>query len=214
MKNIKAVIFDLDGTLVHTMPEHRNIIINKTLNNLNKPDAKQEHIERLWFGIDRMKTVEECFDIHPVVFWKEYRKHDTPEIRMNYTKPYNDVNVIQELKNKGIKIGIVTGATPAITETQLSMIGRNLFDSVIIANSMGNCRHKPHPEGLHQCLKELNIEKHEAVFIGNSDEDILAAKNAGMHSIFIDRKEYPINETPDTIINSLNELKNLLEKTS
>jgi FMN phosphatase YigB (HAD superfamily) len=59
-------------------------------------------------------------------------------------------------------------------------------------------------------MELLDVNKEEAIYIGNSDEDIYAAKNAGVHDVLIMRGEYDFSSVgPSTKINSLYELEPL-----
>lgn len=202
----RAFIFDLDGTLVHTLPEYRYLIVGKTLSSFGKT-ASKKHIDKFWFKTGRDSIIREKFVIDPDMFWKEYEKHDTPELRKLFVRLYKDIEFIKELKQKGCKIGIVTGAPKFIIDMYMELIGRENFDAVIRAQLDGGIRPKPHPQGLKKCLSVLGAKEDEAVFIGNAEEDILAAQNIGVFDVLLDRGEHEVKGiNPSLTIKSIYEL--------
>src|SRR3989338_4086879 len=105
----ESVIFDLDGTLVHSLPEHRYTLVGKVLREFGVKGT-DEDIDRFWFEGCRDKIVTDSFGVPLENFWHVYKKYDTIGLREKLTKPYTDVDFIQEIKKAGLKVGIVTGA--------------------------------------------------------------------------------------------------------
>lgn len=201
----KAIIFDLDGTLVHTRPEYRYLVLGRVMKEL-KVNASKEDIDKLWFGTNRNKIVKERFDVEAGLFWEEYRKKDTEDLRKNFIEKYEDVGFLKKLKKEGYKIGVVTGAPEHIVKLEMELLKVN-FDAVVIANPENGVRPKPDPHGLKKCLELLEVDSGKAVFVGNAEEDILAAKEAGVLDVFIDRKEHDLEVEASIKIESLPDLK-------
>lgn len=207
----EAVIFDLDGTLVHTKPEYRYKVVGQTLKEL-QAQYTQHHIDRFWFEARRDEIIREQFGIDPDIFWPIFRKYDSTELRQQFTKTYEDVGFIKELKKSGYKTAIVTGAPDHITELEVDMLGKENFDHVLMATEKYGIRRKPDPHGLQNCLKILGIAPDRAIYIGNADEDVHAAKNANMLDVLVLRGEHEFSDIrPSLSINSLYDLKGLLE---
>ena len=82
---------------------------------------------------------------------------------------YDDVDFIQDLRKKGYKTGIVTGAPIHIASLEINMLGKHNFDAIVIADNVNWIKPKPHPHGLHECLTLLKSKEEEAVYIGNAD---------------------------------------------
>jgi len=210
----KAVIFDLDGTLVHTAPEYRYKVVGDTLKEMGVDSYLKEYVDRLWFESDREKIVREYFGQDPVLFWKIYTKNEKAEVRKKYIKLYNDIDFLTYIRAKGRKTGVVTGSPENIVDLEIEKIGKEKFNSVIVARGFGGLKAKPDPEGLEKCLESLCISKHEAVFVGNAAEDTLAARSAGIMDVFLERGEYEFDLKklkPSIVINSLYNLKILLD---
>jgi phosphoglycolate phosphatase-like HAD superfamily hydrolase len=106
---------------------------------------------------------------------------------------------------------VVTGAPLHIAEMEIDIVGKQNFGVGVVANFMNNIKPKPHPHGIEECMSLLGVEKGETLFIGNGEEDVLAAKAAGVKDIIVDRKEHELIETePSHVIQNLTELKNLI----
>lgn len=203
----KAVIFDLDGTLVHTMPEYRYQIVGKTLRDLGVTSSNN-YIDKFWFEARRDEVIKEQFGLDLELFWKTYRRHDTTELRKQFTKLYDDVDFIQELRQNDYKTGIVTGAPIHIASLEIGMLGEENFDAIVTAHISNRIKPKPHPHGLEECLNLLGIQRNEAVYVGNADEDIITAKNAQVFDVLIVRGEHEFPEiNPSLTIHSLYDLR-------
>jgi len=208
----KAIIFDLDGTLVHTLSEYRYTLVSKVLKEFGLQATKRD-IDTFWFEGARDAIIEKRFGLTPKEFWNMFRIHDDSKLRAQYTKPYADVKAISELKTKGFLIGIVTGAPTHIAELEINLIGKEYFDCIICAHEDNGFKIKPDPHGIIECMKKLGVNNKEAVYVGNAEEDIEAARNAKVLDILIDRDEHAITQIKPTFeIKSLNELYSIINK--
>jgi len=206
----EAAIFDLDGTLVHSLPEYRYTVVGAVLKELGV-NSHEEDIDRFWFEAGRDDIVTDNFGLSLDDFWSTYRKHDTTELRKRLTRVYDDVDFIQELKKSGYKTGIVTGAPLHIAKLEIGMLGREHYDAIVVAHRSNGFTPKPNPQGLEECLNLLDVTKDKAIYVGNADEDILTARNAQVFDVLIDRKEHEFPEiNPSLVISSLYELRSFL----
>src|SRR5208283_3794602 len=198
---IKAVLFDLDGSLVTTDYEHREFVVGCTLKDLGTK-ASPELIDKFWFEEERDKTIRESFHVDPELFWNIFHIYDTSEFRNQFTRPYSDVKFIRELRRKGYKTGIVTDGPNYIASFEIEMIGRELFDAVV--DNSAQVKPKPSAEGLEKCLGMLEVKNNEAIYVGNSRGDMEAARNAHVIGVLINRGEYSFpNAKPSFQIYSL-----------
>ena len=206
----EAVLFDVDGTLAYTLIEYRYDVVGRTLDECGGK-ASLGDIDSFWFEGGRDEIIKKRFELVPEVFWSAFRKYDFLKLRREATRVYDDVNFIDELREKGFKIGAVTGAPSNISSINLDLIGVHRFDMVVNAYSENGVRAKPDPHGLELCLGGLGVGSGEAVYVGNGSEDIGAARNAGVLDVLIDRGEYDFSDPDPTIrITSLYELRELL----
>lgn len=208
----KAVVFDLDGTLISTSHEHRRLAVGWTLKDLGV-EASPKMIDKFWFEHGRDDTIRETFHIDPKLFWDIFHTYDTVEFRSQFTKPYDDLGFISELKRNGYKTGIVTTAPDYIASFEIGMIGKKLFDAVV--GNLAHTKPKPHPYGLEKCLEMLGVKSDEAIYVGNGEEDVETARNAHVLDVMIDRGEYQFpGIKPSLLIHSLYELRPILNLVS
>ncbi len=207
---IKAVLFDLDGTLVCTKPAYRYSTTGKVLSRFGLTKSERE-IDRFWFKPGRDKLLE-GWGMEPERFWKAFWEHDTIHSRKKETHAFYDCRVLEDLKGMGMKLGLVTGSPLPLAQMELEMVGIE-FDAVVIARPRDGITPKPHPHGILECLGMLGIRAREAVFVGNSEEDIHAAKEAKVLDILVERGEHEFRgQEPSERIKSLKDLLNLINR--
>lgn len=211
----KGFLFDLDGTLVDTNSAHRTEIVNSIFSQLGiRRKMSATDIERLRYCNARNDLLRGKYGVEPERFWPLFNMMDTPEFRLQHTTAYEDVSVLYSLKEHGHKTGIVTAAVPATAQKQIDLFTRNGSSCVDMLVSVGYGQQlpaKPNPAGINACLNQLNVEPKNACYVGNAPEDIMAAQNAGVCSVFIQRNNYHHSEIgavlkPDFTIHSLREL--------
>ncbi len=212
-KMAKAIVFDLDGTLVHTEPDYRYLVVGETLKELGAQASKRD-IDRFWFEGDRDRIIQERFGFEVADFWEVFRKHDLPSKRAKFTKPYEDTTImLPRLKGRGYKLGIVTGAPKEIAMMEVGLLESGLIDTVVMANPLMGVKLKPDPEGLHKCLRMLGVQNTGTPYVGNGSEDVGAAKAAGMVDVLLKRGD---NNTtglePSRVITSLHDLWPILDE--
>ena len=124
------------------------------------------------------------------------------------------VEVLRKLQAK-YKLGIVSNfAIPECVAKLLETHGLDKFFDVVVVSGAVNKR-KPSPEIFQQALEKLGVDASETVFVGDTvDADIKGAKDTGMKTIFIERREQKEAEQicPDQTIKSLSELATALER--
>lgn len=206
--DLKAAIFDLDGTLVYTVPEYRQMVVTGVLTELGITEYPQGFIERFWFYGNRTQRIREELGIEPEPFFRLWENHDTKKGRETYTRKFDDVDYLQELKESGYRLGVVTGGSPHVKDVNVDLLGSQLFDAVVCANpfALPLFRSKPDPAGLLYCMELMGVSPAEALYVGNGDEDVLAAQNAGVLDVLILRGEH---EPPD--VQATHRMRNLYE---
>jgi len=199
MNNITTILFDLDGTLLDTTPDFLAVINSLRL------DKKLPSLERKEFehsvakGTDAMlfaglALTPEDYD------YAKYRQAFLTEYRNNisrFTIPFPGIlNLLSYIELKGFRWGIVTNKIQALTIpllTQVKLISR--ASCVVSGDSVAN--HKPHPEPLLYACKALNCAPLHCMYIGDTNNDILAGKAANMKTAAALYGFIPGYENPD-----------------
>lgn len=134
---------------------------------------------------------------------------------MNYVRiDDNTTQMLKELYGK-YRLGIVSNfAIPECVEDLLEREQLGQFFEVIIISGAVNKR-KPDPEIFNLALQKMQLDPVDVAFVGDTvDADVKGAKDAGMKSVYIDRRPQKELEeyNPDYIIKSLSELPFILQK--
>lgn len=191
---IRAVVFDLDNTLVDFMAMKRqaiNAAIDSMIDaGLNMSVEKvKSHIDEIYLeqGIEYQVFDELLIKVLGKVDFKvlsagivAYRR-----AREAALKPYPHVSAtIMELVKRGIKLAILSDAPTREAWLRLCYINfHHLFDAVVTFDDTG--KRKPEPEPFLLALSKLGVEPHEAIMIGDwADRDMVGARQVGMITAF------------------------------
>jgi len=208
----KSFIFDLDGTLIHTTPEYRYMVVGNTLETFNIKSTKK-NIDDFWFlsEKDRIRIIKDIWKLNPKEqFWPSFRRYDTLDLRKQHTSIYDDVGILVLLNENRLRTGIVTSAPTHIIKLELSLLDHE-FGSVVRAKLADGVKQKPDPDGLIKCMDALGINSSNALYIGNSKEDMEMARNAQVYGVFVERGEYDFGKIEaDLTITSLEALRELI----
>ncbi len=208
LKKYKHISFDLDGTLVHTIPEYRHRLIPEVVEKLGGTIREKHFVDKFWFEADRDATVLRDFGVDPADFWKLFREIDTPDERSRHTNAYHDSErALRKLKESGKIISIITGAPHWIAEMEIGKLNGAPHDFYISIDS-SEYEVKPDPGSLLHVLEKLGVAPEETLYIGNSNEDAFFAKNAGTDFLYMERNEHPFDLKDISIgaVQSLDEL--------
>ena len=181
MKN--TVLFDLDGTLVNSLEDLKDAT-NYTMNKLGLEQRSLDEVRTfVGNGVDMLikrAGGNAQYDFNEAsAYFREYYNENL----CNKTKPYNGiVNVINVLKNKGFKLGVVTNKPQFAAEKIVNYYFNESFD-VIIGADLSKRRKKHYNEQVDAALSVINVNKNDAIFVGDSEVDIETAKNMDMSFI-------------------------------
>ncbi|WP_220464365.1 phosphoglycolate phosphatase [Psychrobacter sp. GP33] len=187
----QLLIFDFDGTLIDSVPDLADAT-NIMLSQLDMPTYPLQTIEK-WVGNGARKLVERALsgsveindnlvlaDVEAAeqLFFDAYGAHDTSK-----TVAYPDVDSgLKQLKEAGFTLALVTNKPIRFVPHILSGMGWTaLFEMVLGGDSLS--QKKPDAAPLLHVCATLNFVPSEALMIGDSINDILAGKNAGIDTI-------------------------------
>lgn len=186
MYQYKTVIFDLDGTLLDTLEDLKDST-NAALSAFGCKERTLEEVRKfVGNGIrNLMLQAVEGGDENPEfenIF--QYFKDDYKKNCKNKTKPYPGImKVLEELKEKGVKLAMVSNKADFAVKELNSWYFKNL--GMLAVGEREGLRRKPAPDAVFQILKELSMDKESAVYVGDSEVDIKTAENAKIPCISV-----------------------------
>jgi phosphoglycolate phosphatase len=201
-RSLQAVLFDLDGTLLDTVADI-SLALNRALaeHRLASLPAAQVRvligrgvptlIER---ALARLGAAGESSDTARLVerFHFHYERiHELDEIQ---TRVYPGVMAgLAELHALGLGLAVVTNKPKKAAVDLLTRLGLSQWIDVVVGGDTGVHR-KPHPQPLLTACQELEVRPAQALMVGDSLTDVLAARAAGLAVVCV---PYGYNEGLD-----------------
>ncbi len=208
----KAILFDLDGTLIESFGSVRDTLISALIHSGYQPPegdvygelfGRSEHDVFVKLGFPEEK-IPGLMDE-----WTRCTEEYTGEI------PYFEgiPELLQALRQRGCALGVITGRNRKTTRTvPLALELEKTMD--VFVNPDDTVKGKPDPEPVFFALEKLNYSPEQTIYIGDSANDIAAAFSAGCTSILVtwggvkDASGFPVQ--PDYVVSTVGELKKLL----
>ncbi|EPL9571875.1 phosphoglycolate phosphatase [Providencia rettgeri] len=184
LENIKAVAFDLDGTLVDSAGGLAEAIDNM-LNDFDFPPAGKERVS-IWVGNGVDVLVERALTWANANITPDLQKQARQSFDKHYavsvttgSQLFPEVReTLEQLAKHGLPMGIVTNkATPFIAPLLKKLNIHHYFSLVLGSDDVKAL--KPHPAPLYLTMGTFGLRKEELLFVGDSRNDIIAARNAG-----------------------------------
>lgn len=180
----KAIVFDMDGTLLNTLPD-LTALTNAVLADRGYRTYSTDEI-RAFIG-DGVKTL--MFRAMPDSASEEERtaaleewKRRYPEFGRKLTRPYEGVaQTLDALKTNGVLLGVLSNKFDAAVRDLAEMYFPDVF-ALAHGESLEYPR-KPNPAGLLRMLDELGVSPSDAAYVGDSAGDMKVACAAGTFAI-------------------------------
>lgn len=180
---IKAILFDLDGTLLDTLPDIA-LSVNETLRMYGYPAITEEQT-RAYIGNGAFELVERslpdgadaerCFETFSQVFAQN---------KGELTRPFEGVlEGLARLKALGYKLALITNKPFYAAKALVARFFPDTFD--FVAGDDGTFPRKPDPTAALYCALSLRVPCGECLFVGDGETDVLTAKNARMQSVSV-----------------------------
>ena len=176
MKKIKAVIFDLDGTLANTLPLCIQAFRQSVEPLINRSISDAEIIAT--FGPSEEGTIMALAPNHYEKGVSDYL-HYYKQLHDMCPVPFDSIKeILQTLKSGGIRIAMVTGKGKHSTDISLKHFELTNFFEIIETGSPEGARKA---EGIRIVLDGLtNIKKDEVIYVGDAPSDITASRKVGI----------------------------------
>lgn len=191
----KGFIFDMDGTLLHTLPDLA-ALTNIVLEREGYPTRTEDEV-RTFVGNGVLSLILQAV---PQEISEEKAQHAFKmfcdlydEYGIKLTKPFDDMEeTLRTLKAQGIKLGIMSNKFEAGVREVEQRYFPGLFD--VSHGEAADIPRKPDPTGLLVCAKEMGLTPDECVYFGDSHGDMLAGNNTGMYTVGVTWGYQPVEK--------------------
>lgn len=217
---IKAVLFDLDGTLlnrdesVKMFIERQYIRLNKIVGHIPKEMYIARFIELdkrgyVWKDKVYQQLVTE-FDITEIT-WEELLKDYISQFKDSCIPFPNLIKMLEELKRNNFLLGMITNGYGQFQMDNIKALGIERYFDVILVSEWEGIK-KPDSKIFNKALEKLSVLPNESIFMGDHPEnDVYGAKTVGMKGIWKKDTQWN-NVNADYIVDDLGELPSIIGK--
>lgn len=197
-----TIIWDLDGTLMDTIEDLKNAVNYALRTNGMEERTLSEVRQFVGNGVKRLieLAVPESMERgkrNPNLFEKVFTDFKTYYVEhcQDNTGLYEGIaETLKALKEKGVRMAVVSNklqqGVTELVNSEVHTVGKN--DALRLCDYMDvsigerpEVARKPAPDMVIKALEELGVEKNEAVYIGDSEIDVLTARNSGLPCISV-----------------------------
>ena len=182
---LKAVFFDLDGTLLNTIPDI-HACINASLEKFGYPTIDEAHTQA-YVGDGAKLLVERALPAHcpdlEAVFADFHARFAADSSERTHLYP-DELTVLCALKARGFRLAVITNKPQDAADAVLKkFFPAGTFDFVGGDTGMFPC--KPDPSLARYAALRLHLSPAECAFVGDGEPDARVAQNAGMYGISV-----------------------------
>ena len=185
-RNFDTFIFDLDGTLLDTLPD-LVVLTNAALREEGYPERTEaEILSFVGNGVKALmlQAVPDGIDAaaaeRAVQRWKDL----FPVLDNNLTAPYEGMmETLDELRSRGCKLAVLSNKFDRGVREVIGKHMPNIFE--VMHGECAEIPRKPDPTGLLRTIRELDSTPERAVYVGDSPGDVLTARNAGAFAVAV-----------------------------
>ncbi|MFC2662555.1 MAG: HAD family hydrolase [Eubacterium sp.] len=210
----QLAIFDLDGTILNTLDDLTNAV-NYAMRQCGLPELGRMAVrEFLGNGMKYLihhsvpggtaaDVEEKAFDL----FCSYYADHCSIN-----TRPYDGIfQLMDHLHENGCKTAVVSNKGDFAVQTLIKQYFPDCFSIAVGEREKEGIRRKPAPDTVNAVLRELGIDRENAVYIGDSEVDLATANNANMRHILVTwgfrDRSFLIEKGGKTIVDTMQELE-------
>ena len=217
---MNAVIFDLDGTLIDSLPDIRTSL-NSVLTDYGYQSISITEVKNM-IGRGSEILLKEAFQHAGAKMDSKTLASCVKSFTSHYERnPISQTTVfpgtllaLQTLSTKGIRMGVCTNKPHAIALTILKSLNLDKYFPVCIGKGKLP-HHKPDSRHYNCVAAGLNVKPQETLYVGDSETDVKTARNAGVPIILVSHgySKKPANTLGgDLLINHFSEMPNAIDK--
>lgn len=216
---IKAVIFDLDGTLLNRDASVLSFVSNQydryrdVFGHIPKQQYMSKFIEYDCRGyVWKDKVYQQLVEEYQIQVPWETLLQDYMENFKLHCVPFPHLeSVLETLKNRSLKLGIISNGREPFQSNNIAALGiGHFFDTILISES--EAIKKPDPLIFQRALERLNVQASESMYVGDHPiNDVKAARSVGMLSVWKKDNQWE-DVNADYCIDELSELLGIVDK--
>ena len=173
----KAVIFDLDGTLLNTTKDI-GLAMGRALDTSFTDEQINRYIGNGLRNAIKAAAAEMGIEDPDLDLLNEKLHAAYREVPVRFTKPFPGViEVLKKLEAKGIPMGIFSNKEQDLAEKVVSICLPD-FDFAMVAGLHGKYAMKPSPQAIHAFCEITGIPLEDTLYVGDSEVDCRTAQNA------------------------------------
>jgi 2-haloalkanoic acid dehalogenase type II len=212
LNGIKAVVFDLDGTLRHNQPDSTNFFLDLAVElGVRDSEEKRRHVAKwihyYWAQSPELSQDMQIYTTLSEAFWQRYANRAlvefgckpekalalAPELHSQMETRYQPIDAVfsdapstlAALQKAGYKLAVLSNRSTPFQETLAKLGIGEYFQFALAAGEVGAW--KPDPAAFLPALERLGLAPKEVVYVGdNYYADIVGARRAGLNPILID----------------------------
>lgn len=183
---VKAIIFDLDGTLLDTSKDI-HAVLNESLRRFNLPEISYaKTVEYVGNGakilVERAVGAENSDRAEEV--YRDYSKRFA-ECDNGLTSLYEgETAALNAFKERGIKLAVITNKPQNATENVIKKFFGNGYFDAVIGNSEAFAL-KPDKASTEYVIHGFGVDRAECLFVGDGETDVATARNAGIKCVSV-----------------------------
>lgn len=181
MDVVRAVLFDLDGTLTDTFELWYQAVADLVQQHAGY-ELEREEYRRLWWGMDgrnKIRGLLEPPEDQVEALYRELVERLLEKVAL--VKALPGAREAVEKLSAAVPLAVISNGPMEFLEAQLRQVDMSQFFRAKVADA----EPKPNPGGILRACQALEVRPQEAVFVGDSRFDVEAAANAGVQCIVI-----------------------------
>lgn len=222
MIDVKAVIFDIDGTLVDSFDAYYEVFNQGIAGFGVGPISRDVLRDCLAKGLNLRAILQNVFpspmDDAGYEACRGRILQLFKEVEQERVRPFEGAEALfRYLEGKGVKIGIATGRTSSPEDEWLRFrrLGLDRYIGAIVTSREVEHR-KPASDVIIECSRRLNVPLEQCVVVGDTESDIVAAKRAGAIAVAVttgqEDEDVLLRAEPEVILKNLGNLAAYLEE--